>query len=134
MTKRMLSVAAAAVLIAFTSLSVTMAAAEMNCRIPFRFIVHGKTLPPGTYAVTTNNSVVQLKGLQGSAFVLTNGLLSNKQTDHKLVFLKTGDRYDLIEIWNGYGTGREVVTPRKQLEERARAANLKIERIEIAAQ
>ena len=134
MTKRVLSVAAAAMLIAFTSLSVTMSAAQMNCRIPFSFIVNGKTLPPGSYSVTTDNSIVMLKSLSSSAFVLTNGLISGKQTDHKLVFLKIGDRYDLVEVWNGYGSGRQVVTPRKQLEERARAANLKIERVEIAAQ
>jgi hypothetical protein len=133
MTKRMLSVVAvAAVLTAFTSLSVTTSAAEMNCRIPFSFIVNGKTLPPGPYSIATNDAVLMVKGLRTGAVVLTNGAGSRAETGRaQLVFLKTGDRYDLFEIWTADGVGRAVVVPRKHLEDRARAANTPIQRIAI---
>src|SRR5262245_16689975 len=134
MTKRLLSlVAVAAVLAAFTSLSVTTSAAEMNCRVPFSFIVNGKTLPPGPYSIATNDAVLMVKGLRTGAVVLTNGAGSRAVTGRAyLVFLKTGDRYDLFQIWTGDGAGREVMVPRKHLEDRARAANTPIERIVIA--
>ena len=130
MTKRTLSLAVA-ILVAVASLSVTMSAAQMNCRIPFSFIVNGKTLPAGAYSVSTENALVALKSTRAGVFVLTNGMLSSPKEGYKLVFLKTGDRYDLIEIWTGNGDGRAVVGPRKHLEERARAAGMRIERVEI---
>ena len=136
MTKRILLVAVAAVLAAFVPLSVTTSAAEINCRIPFSFIVNGKTLAPGNYSLSTHDSLVTVRGAAATIFALTNGT-SGPVAPPKLVFLKTGDRYDLAEIWMGDGSGREVLMShkyRKSLENRARAANMKVERIEVAAQ
>lgn len=135
MTKRILSIVAVAALLAgFAPLSVTTSAAEVTCRIPFGFNVDGKALPSGSYTISTSNSVVFVKGLLKTVIVLSNNAMSRDRSDGaKLVFLKTGDRYDLSEIWTGDGVGREVMLSRKHLEARARAANTPIERIVIAA-
>jgi hypothetical protein len=133
MTKRVLSIVAAAALAVFVPLSISTSAAEMNCRVPFSFIVNGKTLPPGLYSFSTSTAVLMVRGARGSAVVLTNN--ASRRADGgavEAVFLKTGDRYDLSEIWTGDGAGREIVLKRKQLEDRARAANTTIERIVIA--
>jgi len=135
MTKRILSlVAVAAGLATFTPLSVTTSAAQLSCRIPFSFIVAGKTLPPGAYTISTDNAMLMVKSLRASAVVLTNGARGRTEAGRaKMVFLKTGDRYDLIEVWTGDGAGREVLVSRKHLAERALASNAAPERIVIAA-
>ncbi len=133
MTKRVLSVVAvAAILALFTPLSVTTSAAEMNCRVPFSFIVSGKTLPPGHYSLTTRDAVLYVSGIRAGAIVLTNNAQSRTERGIKAVFLKVGDRYELIEVWTGDGAGREVSLSRKHVEDRARAANTPVERIVIA--
>jgi hypothetical protein len=132
MTKRVLSIVAAAALAVFIPLSITTSAAEMNCRVPFSFIVNGKTLPPGLYSFSTSNAVLMVRGVRGSAIVLTNNTSRPVDGAVEAVFLKAGDRYHLSEIWTGDGGGREIVLKRKQLEDRARAANTTIERIVIA--
>jgi hypothetical protein len=133
MTKRILSIVAVAAILAFAPLSVTTSAAEVTCRIPFSFNVYGKALPPGPYTISTRDSVVFVKGLAKTAIVLSNNAIApDRSTGAKLVFLKTGDRYDLSEVWSGDGTGREVIMPRKHLEA-LRAAGTPPERIVIAA-
>jgi len=132
MTKRVLSIVAAAALAVFIPLSITTSAAQMNCRVPFSFIVNGKTLPPGLYTFSTSQSVLMVRGARGSAVILTNNASRPVDGAVEAVFLKSGDRYDLSEIWIGDGTGREIALNRKQLEDRARAANTTLERIVIA--
>ena len=54
MTKHLLSVlAGAAILAAFTPLSITTSAAELNCRVPFDFVANGAAMPAGQYALST---------------------------------------------------------------------------------
>jgi hypothetical protein len=136
MTKRILSlVVGAAILAVVTPLSIAASASEMNCRIPFSFVVNGATLPAGAYSIESDGGVVMLKGAHSSALVLT--IFGDRRTDQagrsNVVFLKTGDRYDLIEIWNGDGLEREVPAARRHVEERARAANVTVERVAIHA-
>jgi len=137
MKKRIRSlVAVVAVLVALTPLAATLSAAEVTCRVPFSFIVNGKTLAPGNYSLSTHDSLVTVRGAATTIFALSNGT-SGPAAPPKLVFLKTGDRYDLAEVWVGDGSGREILIShkdRKVLQDRARAANVKVERIEVAAQ
>ena len=133
MAKRMLSLMVA--LAVFTPLYITASAAEMNCRVPFAFIVNGTTLPAGAYAIATNNSVLLVRGDRKSAVVMsTPGLKSADRSGRgKAVFLKAGSRYYLIEIWGGDGVGREVHLSRRQAEELARVTGTPAERIVIPA-
>jgi hypothetical protein len=134
MTKRALSIVAlAAVLAVLAPLSVATSAAEVNCRVPFSFVVGGKTMPLGSYTVSTSHGYMVIKGLTGqSAIVLAmNG---NERADGhaRLVFLRTGDRYDLSEVWSGDGVGLQIPPTKRQLEER-RASNAPPERVVILA-
>lgn len=136
MTKRMLSLAVGTAILAIvTPLSITASASEMNCRIPFSFVVNGATLPPGAYSIASDGGLVRLRGARSNALVLT--IFADRRADQegqsKVVFLKTGDRYDLIEIWTSDGVQREVPETRKLVAERARLANVTVERIAIPA-
>ena len=134
MAKRMLSlfVAAAAVSL-FTPLYITASAAQVSCHVPFSFVVNGATLPAGDYSIVSEGSTVLLRGFRKSAFVTT--VLADSrpaQLDRpKTVFLRTGDRYTLSEVWTGDGLVRAIPGARKHVEERARAANLPVEQIVI---
>jgi len=135
MAKRMLSlIVAAAALAVFTPLYITASAAEMNCRVPFSFIVNGKTLPAGAYVIDTSGGAMLVRGAQSSAYVMATAALKPAARSGRgsVVFLKTGDRYHLIEVWGGDGRGREVHLSPRQQEERIRAAAT-TERIVIVA-
>lgn len=108
-------------LVAVAPFSVTASAEEMTCRVPFGFIVNGKTLPAGHYTVANTNGVVMLKSERDGAVVLgiPAGQRTDKSSGGSLVFLKTGTRYDLSEIWSPGGDGRLVQLSRRQREERA---------------
>src|SRR5690242_20700187 len=111
MTKRLLSlVAAAAALVALTPLAVTTSAAEMTCRIPFDFAVDGAAFPAGSYMIGNTSGVLYLRGAYKGAFLSTapTSGASDRSGRGKVVFLKTGDRYDLAEIWSSDGLGHLV--------------------------
>ena len=135
MAKRMFSLIVGAIaLVAVAPFSVTASAEEMTCRVPFGFSVNGKTLPAGHYTVAKNNGVLKIKDDRDGAFVL--GIPAGRRTDQSsggsLVFLKTGTRYELSEIWGPGGDGRLVQPSRRQREERARATDdTPVERIVI---
>ena len=136
MAKRMRSlIVAAAALAVIAPLYITASAAELNCRVPFSFIVNGKTLPAGAYTIDTSGGAMLVRGAQTSAYVSANAALrpAARSGRGSVVFLKTGDRYHLIEVWGGDGRGREVQLSTRQQEER-RAASTSAERIVIAAQ
>jgi hypothetical protein len=107
----------------------------MNCRIPFTFMVNGKALPAGSYLVANNNGILLVQGGKDAAVVLSNGTSrpADRSGHGSVVFLKTGDRYDLIEVWSPDGSGREVRLSRKQVELRRDAATAPAERIVIHA-
>ena len=137
MTKRTLSLAVgAAILAAFTPLSIAASSGDLKCRIPFTFVVNGATLPAGSYMISNDGAAALLfRGLQKSAVVMTSlADRRDREIGHaKVVFLKTGDRYTLLEVWTTDGLGRAVPGARKHAEERARAANVAVERIVILA-
>ncbi len=136
MTKRLLRcLVSAAVLFVIAPLYVTASAAEMNCRIPFSFVVSGKRLPPGTYTIGNNNGVLMLQSGPHGAVVLSTGTsrAADRSGHGSVVFSRSGSRYDLIEIWNSDGSGREVRPSPRPKEERARADAAAVERIVIPA-
>ncbi len=113
MTKQLLKGFWAVSLVAvFAALSVPVEAAEVACKIPFSFIVNGKTLPEGSYNVSTTGSTLLIRGFRSGAFALTNGVESSKPSAAKLVFHKYGDQYILRQVWTGGSTGRELPQPR----------------------
>ena len=135
MAKRMFSLIVGTIaLVALAPFSVTASAQEMTCRVPFGFIVNGKTLPAGHYNVANNNGMLMVRGERDGAMVF--GIPAGRRTEGSsgasLVFLKTGTRYELSEIWTLDGDRRVLRPSRRQLEERARAAeDTPVERIVI---
>ena len=128
-------VAAVAVIAVLTPLAATLSAAEVNCRIPFSFIVNGKSMAPGAYSLETRDAALFIRGAGSVAVVLTNNTTEYAEHGVKLVFLRTGERYDLAEVWTSDGHGRSVLPAkaRRAIEEQARAANLPVERTVITA-
>ena len=135
MAKRIFSLIVGAIaLVAVAPFSVTASAQDMTCRVPFGFIVNGKTLPAGHYTVKNNNGVLMIKDDRDGAVILgiPAGQRTDKSSGGSLVFLRTGTRYDLSEIWSSSGDGRLVQPSRRQREERARATDdTPVERIVI---
>jgi len=131
---RTLILAAAAVAV-LTPLHITASAAELTCHIPFSFVVNGTTLPAGQYAIETpaSSGAMLLRGVRKSAYVM--GLVNDSRADRvgraQAVFLRTGDRYTLIEVWTTDGLGRAIPGARRSVDARARAANMPVEQIVI---
>jgi len=87
---------------------------QLRLNIPFDFIVKGKTLPAGQYIVkrlgTIDDSVWTLQSEQAAAMFLTNPVESrNVSHSPSLTFLRTGDQYSLLQIWDGQHFGRELL-------------------------
>jgi hypothetical protein len=111
--------AGAATLTAVLALAPTAAgAADLQCTIPFSFTVNTKTLPPGTYSVTSpaGQGLILVRDLTHGAFVLSTPLEGRQVTGAKLVFHRYGDQYVLREVWTGDGAGRELPEPRRERE------------------
>ena len=134
MTKRLRSLAlGAALLTVALPLSISTSASEMDVRIPFAFVANGRTLPAGTYFVSSNGNIVLLRGAHKSALIATTfaDVSSDPAAGGQLVFMKSGDRYDLVEIWTRDDIKRELPDARRRGVEYARAANVSVERIVI---
>ena len=113
MTKQLLKGLWAVSLVAvFAALSVPVEAAEVACKIPFSFTVNGKTLPEGSYRVSTGAGTLFVRGFRSGAITLTNPVESDKPGAARLVFHKYGDQYFLRQVWTGGGSGRELPQPR----------------------
>ena len=133
MTKRILSMVSFVMLLAIlVPLSTTMSASEVSCRVPFAFIVGGQTMSPGLYSVSTSQGFMILRGVRQSAVVLTLGDKERANGQARLVFLKTGDRYDLAEVWRGDGTGLQIPAPKHRADTRL-ASNAAPERVVVLA-
>jgi hypothetical protein len=104
---------AAAVVAALALAGSPASAADLRADIPFSFQMGGKTLPAGTYQVSTSQGVLGVHGYEGGAFVMTNRLEANGYLDTgwqnaTLVFEKNGADYVLVEVWTGSRNGRKL--------------------------
>ena len=133
MTKRILPIVSFAMAFAIlVPLSITMSASEVSCRVPFSFIVGGQTMSAGLYTVSTSQGVMILRGGRQSAIVLTLGDKERANGQARLVFLKTGERYDLAEVWRGDGTGLQIPPAKHKADTRV-ASTATPERVVILA-
>src|SRR5213595_1797121 len=130
-------IVAAAALAVLAPLHVTVSAEELTCRVPFAFAVNGAAMPAGSYAIATaaGGNALMLRNVQKSTVVVTTlNDRSARQIGHgRLVFLKSGDRYTLIEVQTTDGLSRGIPGARRAVEERARWANLPVEQIVVPA-
>ena len=138
MTKRPLKAFCAAGLITvFAAVASPAHAADVECTVPFSFSVNGKTMPPGTYAVSTGivQGTVLVRGFGRGAVSITTGLQSASDTDPKLVFHKYGDEYVLRQVWLGGGDGRMLPESRleRELKETTHRTASAFERVVVPA-
>jgi len=86
---------------------------HLQLNIPFDFMVKGKILPAGHYIVrrgTIDDDVWTIESGHGSAMFLTNPVESQKVAHGpSLIFLKAGDQYALLQIWDSGHAGRELL-------------------------
>ena len=116
-----------ALLAVLAATSAPAEAADIRCKIPFSFEVHGETLPPGTYTFSSDPAKLFIRGFRHSAFALTNNEQSTSDTQAKAVFERYGDEYVLRDVWFGGGVGRELVRPRVEPERRRTAHDGRVE-------
>jgi hypothetical protein len=86
----------------------------IDVKVPFPFVVHGKTLPAGEYRVENHGAVVLLRGEKGTKanmFVLTNPSGSPDPAGDKpaLNFTRSENQYRLTDIWESSSQGLEIV-------------------------
>jgi hypothetical protein len=115
------------------TLGIVTVVAQTNLRlkanIPFEFMVSGKTLPAGEYAITPQASsgvtAIENDETRDFAFALTNSVETLGYSDQsKLIFHRYGNQYFLSQIWmEGSSTGREVPMSKAEKEARQTASN-----------
>jgi hypothetical protein len=89
-------------------------AASMDVKVPFPFVVEGKTLPAGEYRVENNGGMVLIRGEKGNnpaSFVLTTPAKGHDPAGDKpaLTFSLHDDQYQLDGIWQSSSQGRHVL-------------------------
>jgi len=97
-----------------------------NPRIPFSFVVNGKTLPAGEYSVRQpnsgiNESFVRIQGTvqKVGALVMSTPTMESSSArpgTARLVFHRYGDQYFLSQIWTADDRGGQIPQTRKERE------------------
>ena len=88
-------------------------AATIEVKVPFPFLVHGKTLPAGEYRVENDGAVVLFRGEKGnraSMFVMTTPASGTDPAGDKpaLSFTRHETQYRLADIWESASQELEV--------------------------
>jgi hypothetical protein len=108
MSSKLSHVFAAGALAALAITASPAQAADLRAEIPFTFHVGERALPAGTYHISTSQSMLSLRSVDGGVFVMTSRLESNAWHVPTLVFERTGGTYVLQQAWTGGGNGRAV--------------------------
>jgi hypothetical protein len=88
--------------------------------VPFDFMVGNRHMAAGTYEVTSDQSMVLVRGAENDSatFALSFSASAGKiQERATLVFKRYGDRYFLNQVWYpGADQGRELTTSKLEQE------------------
>jgi hypothetical protein len=123
MKMRALVMASVMALTAMASTRVAQAQEPLVIRIPFDFVVGGKTLPAGEYSVNTSGPertllLIDRQDPSASIFMGTNPIVASEpKSESKLVFNRYGDRYFLSQVWTaGNSSGRQLLKSARERE------------------
>ena len=91
-------------------------AAYVEAKVPFDFVVHGKTMPAGDYILEHDDnqpSVLVIRGKDGAhtaAIVLTEPAATRDPAGEKpsLRFMREGSQYYLEDVWRSGREGWEI--------------------------
>ena len=126
------SLGAASVIGVLAAMTVPAEATDVRAKIPFTFTVSQKSLPPGTYTVSsTGASALMIRGSSTGAVSLSNAIQDANQQGAKLVFHRYGDQYVLREVWSGT-LGRKLPEPKAERELIARNGVASMQIVEVA--
>ncbi len=105
----------------------------LQAKIPFSFVVNGKSLPAGEYAVFQGSApgTMMIRGAGNGAGALTRVVPPSDPSAHagtaRLVFHRYGERYFLSQIWTGADQGSQLPVTRTERELMAHGNDLKQE-------
>ena len=89
-------------------------AATIEVKVPFPFVVEGRTLPAGQYRVTSDEGLVQFvgeKGTRASLFCLMVPTTGKDPAGQRpaLTFVRYEKQYRLTDIWESGTEGLEPI-------------------------
>ena len=107
-----MSVLMAGALLVFTGASAS--ASALDVKVPFAFVVNGKTLPAGQYRVETEGSMVLIhgeKGTRGGAVVQTMPAIGPDPAGKvpALTFSRHENQLRLTGVWQSDSDGLTVI-------------------------
>ena len=87
-------------------------ASTMEVKVPFPFVVQGRTLPAGQYRITNDGGLVQFHGERGNQavlYVLTTPASGQDPAGDRpaLTFTRHENQYRLHDIWQSATYGLE---------------------------
>ena len=88
-------------------------ASTLEVKVPFPFVIHGRTLPAGEYRVTDDGGVVSFQGRQGQHADMFFLSVPASGQDPKgdtpaLMFQRHKDQYWLTTVWESASHGRAI--------------------------
>ena len=88
-------------------------ASTLEVKVPFPFVVQGKTMPAGQYQVTDEDGLIRLRGEKGTHAVDTVLTIPASGSDPAgkqpvLMFKRHENQYRLTGIWESATEGREI--------------------------
>jgi hypothetical protein len=88
-------------------------ASTVEFKVPFPFLVQGKTLPAGEYRLENDGSIVLIRGEKGNRaamFIMTTPAGGHDPAGDKpaLSFTRYETQYRLADIWESGSQGLEV--------------------------
>ena len=88
-------------------------ASTLDVKVPFPFVVQGKTMPAGQYQVTEEEGLIRLRGEKGTHAVDTVLTIPASGSDPAgtqpvLMFKRHENQYRLTGIWESEMQGREI--------------------------
>jgi hypothetical protein len=123
MKTRALVMAGMMALTAMASTQVAQAQELLVVNIPFDFVAGNVTLPAGEYSIKVSAPervllLMDRKNPASSAFMNTNTVVMTEiQTESKLIFNRYGDRYFLSQVWAaGSSRGRQLMKSAREKE------------------
>ena len=90
-------------------------ASTLEVKVPFPFVVHGRTMPAGQYRLTDDGGIVELQGKQGQhadVFVLSTPASGQdpKGDAPALTFQRRDNQYWLTTVWESASHGLAMKT------------------------
>jgi hypothetical protein len=126
--------------LAFVGAHAARAQEPVLANIPFAFTAGKMALPAGEYRVQESSQgsfmlLIQRTDRSAATYVISSAVEVNKpQTQSKLIFLRSGNRYYLSQIWlEGHSRGRKLAPSAKEKKEALMAHNEVPEQVTIVA-